>query len=90
MVEKDVIMAHRHMSELPTIMSCFNFKHNLTIMGHGTANFAHNLAILSILPRLAQGRPNPRSGTNTQTHTGRLAAQGCQFVSAAVKFPIIP
>lgn len=49
MVEKDVIIADRHMSELPPIMSCFNFKHNLTIMGHGTANFAHSLAILSIL-----------------------------------------
>lgn len=86
-------MADRHMSELPPIMSCFNFKHNLTIMGYGTANFAHKLAILSILPP-GQGGQTPGTGrTHTHRHThiqARLAAQGCQFVSAAVKFPIIP
>lgn len=70
MVEKDVIMADRHMSELPPIMSCFSFKHNLTIMGHGTANFAHNLAILSIPPPPAQSSQTPETG---RTHKRTLA-----------------
>ncbi len=72
MVEKDVIIADRHMSELPPIMSCFNFKHNLTIMGHGTANFAHSLAILSILPP-AQSSQTPKTG---RIHTRTLAWSG--------------
>lgn len=73
MVEKDVIIADRHMSELPPIMSCFNFKHNLTIMGHGTANFAHSLAILSILPPPAQGGQTPETGRiHKRTRAGWL------------------
>lgn len=72
MVEKDVITADRHMSELPPIMSCFNFKHNLTIMGHGTANFAHSLAILSILPP-AQRSQTPKT---ERIHTRTLAWSG--------------
>lgn len=74
MLERDVITADRHMSELPPIMSCLHFKHNLTIMGPWNSKLCsqprHPFHSTSY-----PGLPKPQEqGEYTHIHTHTLLA----------------